>query len=513
MPGGTVRTLVLIVLALSPACLLAQTIAGQRIALNNKEGREYAYFPPENTTADYGRGYDALLGIVMPNRCLAYRGEDDLTPKPTGARTLFTLREIKDQSSFQEEFALSASLSLGIGPFKGSATHQRMSSMKSSSLSHFLVLRNVVHLPERSLREPTWTKVAIDAMKRGASQLRGVCGTHVVTSLVRGGDLSIAYQLTTKESEEHVNTSSSVTASVAGYGGGQFTLAQAVTQLNSHSNLGVSLAREGTYDRLPELTPAGLEQNAREFPERLAANDSYVAILAIAWPLSLIAPPAGCGKKCEKSLASWDKYLANLRRLAERQTLVKAKRDSVSDVVVHPYLFINPPDEATLKELERNLLQQLADLQTTADVCSKVQEEKQCDSETSRVLSQAVPGLSVKAKTWTEIDVKTSVQQAVGQTDIQGKKCIVEFRGRYRLGVEWPWVEFETGYGSYDGTQNHLNVAGSANQEILVARGTNQVSVPSGVKAYVNIGDTPGYFPDNDAMPADRLRVATYCIE
>src|SRR5687768_1896033 len=67
-----------------------------------------AFFAPEQTTADYGRGYDALRGEVLPNRCLQYNSEDDLSPKPKTAQLHFYLTQLKQESDFATEFNVSA---------------------------------------------------------------------------------------------------------------------------------------------------------------------------------------------------------------------------------------------------------------------------------------------------------------------------------------------------------------------------------------------------------------------
>lgn len=195
----------------------------------------------------FGRGFDTVTGEVRNQPIEAGPEQLENIPGTAASRMVVTeLLWISDRQNASEKLTGSASASLGIGPFGGSASGKFLSSFKSDSYSAYCLVKQKVLFAEKSVKlPPTLTEPAKKTLDATNGDFRQMFGDTFVLGVGTGAEYIGVVEIKTSSLDEKNSVSGDVGASYLGLGSASAELAKLASNANLKSSIQVRVFQNG----------------------------------------------------------------------------------------------------------------------------------------------------------------------------------------------------------------------------------------------------------------------------
>ena len=211
-------------------------------------------FPPGNSDAGIGRGYDSATNEVR-EQCVVFNG------KPAELRTVlpdddnpdvqsvyFRMSHVTDSEDLFRSLKIDASASFSSGAYSGNASVSYATSKTMSRYHEFLLINEEVTNLTQFLKSTNLTDKAAKVVK-DPFKFRAMCGDQFIVGIQTGGTFSAILNATANSEQEQ--TSVAGTFSAAAYGNSlDVKTVSEFKDVVKHNSLDITVLRQGPHENV-----------------------------------------------------------------------------------------------------------------------------------------------------------------------------------------------------------------------------------------------------------------------
>ena len=185
---------------------------------------------------------------------------------------------------------ISASASLGMGIYSGSASYKLEATERHTRFDNYLMVSVRSRNPAKVLKRPIMSASALKILNGSQEDFLKYCGNSYVYGYVTGGELIGIHRYTASSDEQSSRVRLEVQAAAQGYGNGSLTVDQAFKKVTQQSSTHFTLIRNGGLGDLPDMDH--LIEAAKRFAEDVKdPANAYLLSLFVRGYQTVLNPP------------------------------------------------------------------------------------------------------------------------------------------------------------------------------------------------------------------------------
>jgi len=445
-------------------------------------------FPPGNTDAQFGVGYDSLFTITK-QPCVVFGGNPNelVSIGGSGQSVNLHLTHATNNSDLAQSLNISGSASFGFGAYSGNLAVSYFRSQRFSRYAEFLTEDIHVENQAQYLKKAALTAAAQRAARQGLAAFRKLCGDQYIAGIVTGGEFTAVLEATSDSESDQEQTAATFSAAALGNSVSGSAL-QEMQSLSASGRLSIDIVRKGTFEALPGFDAQSLQDYIRNFPPKVVPepNGHPWAILALTKTYDgLVNFPEPAQQR--RALEQLSMYLGDMLR----------RRSGLAYINAHESLF-GGVDHSRLVSEMAELRKAIADLTIEAEDCAM-------DAAKCKTVNFAEVSELPERAVWTKVNPRSSARMFVGPVQKNAKR-VFEVRGFWSPFDHnpGPGVTEWCGPGENEIVTAHSNASG----QDLPLSGRVPTLVPDNSLVYFQIADS--YYGDNRTYDPDPVRVSLY---
>lgn len=236
---------------------------------------------------DLGENYGEAL-IYEPTQAIA---DDGSTSNP-GQKIEFHLTQITSNQELTRSLNVSASASLGIGPFSGSAEAKYASLQQINRYSTYLLVSVTVYNSARIIRSPRLNPEAYTLLQNeGWDTFEQRYGPQYMAGVRTGGSYHALITINTTSKQEQNEISAAVSASYGTFkAAGKFN--KELTEAIENKSLKITILQSGGDGDLLEVSLENMIEQAQNFPKLVKQNPVFFQGIFAEYRKTVPLPPS-----------------------------------------------------------------------------------------------------------------------------------------------------------------------------------------------------------------------------
>jgi len=225
-----------------------------------------------------GYGVNSVTGEPR-GICLIQKPVTPGKEAPPKKAVQFSMQKIEDYQSLLKSLFASASFAVTAGFGKANGSAQFSQTYQSSEHSIYLLVKVDVTLAERNYEftglTDEWKKLQ-NSGENGRKRFYVGCGDRYVRGMKTGASFVALYQIMARTADEKQSINASLSGgSVGGTFSGSAAFESALQRVHRFSNIEVVILSLGYPGGAVPDTPADIMKYAREFPDKINADNAY----------------------------------------------------------------------------------------------------------------------------------------------------------------------------------------------------------------------------------------------